>query len=678
MRRREAAGPVVSDRHRVPRSGTGMALRVAASTAIATILLAAVACGGGMPSYPQSMVVLGIDGMDYTLTQHLMEAGRLPNLSRLAQSGTFQSLATSIPPQSPVAWSNFITGLDSGGHGIYDFVHRDPETMEPYLSTSKPGEPGRTLTLGKYSIPLTGGAMQLLRHGTPFWQVLEEHGVPTTIIRMPANFPPTGTATRELSGMGTPDIEGSPGVYTLFTTQPERITVSTESHIDRVRVRNNVVEAALHGPPNPLLAEQEELSAPFTVYVDPDALVARLVIGSEELILQQGEWSDWVPVSFEMIPYVQSLAAQVRFFLKEARPEFELYASPVNLDPMAPVMPISTPDDYAAELAEATGRFYTQGMPEDTNALQDAAFNYADFLAQAAITQAEIRNQLDYVLDEFEGGFLFYYFGDVDQVSHMMWRVMDPGHPTYDPVRDAPYADAVIDRYVEMDGVVGHVMDRLPEDTTLVVMSDHGFTSWRRAMNLNTWLLENGYITLMNPRRRTGVPYFGNVNWARTQAYALGLNGIYINLRGREANGSVPQSDRDQLVAEIADKLLAFIDPATGQPAVTKVYPRDEVYHDDGYLDIGPDLVVGFAKGTSSSKDSALGEFTDEVIFDNLDPWTGNHLMDHEAVPGVLFTSRPLGRQATSLQDLAAALLAEFGIDDFPPPPQPPVGDDGG
>jgi predicted AlkP superfamily phosphohydrolase/phosphomutase len=644
----------------------------------AAIALPTIACGGGMPSYPQSMVVLGIDGMDYDLTRELMAEGRLPNLARLAEQGAFQSLGTSFPPQSPVAWSDFITGLDSGGHGIYDFVHRDPDTMIPYLSTSKPGEPGRTLTIGDYAIPLSGGEMELLRHGTPFWQVLEENGVPTSIIRMPANFPPTGTATRELSGMGTPDIEGTSGQYTFFTTQPERITVDTESYIERVRVRNNVVAAELHGPDNPLRVEPEELTIPFTVYIDPDELVAKIVIGSEEIILQQGEWSDWVPVSYDLIPYVQALPAQARFFLKQVRPEFELYVSPVNLDPLAPAMPISTPEGYAAELADANGRFYTQGMPEDTNALQEGVFDNADFMAQAAIAHAEIRDQLDGVLDGFQGGFMFYYFGNVDQVSHMMWRAMDPEHPAHDPVADAPFANAVIDRYLEVDEMVGEVMGRLPADTTLVVMSDHGFTSWRRSMNLNTWLLENGYITLMNPRRRTGIPLFGNVNWARTQAYALGLNGIYLNLRGRDANGSVPLSDRDELIADISNGLLSYADPVTGRPAVTKVYPRDEVFHDGGYLEIGPDLIVGFAEGTRSSNESALGEFSDEIIVDNERPWSGDHLMDHEAVPGVLFSSKPLGREVTSLQNLAAALLAEFGIEGFPPPPQAPVGEDGG
>lgn len=637
-----------------------------------TILaIIASACGVDDRSYDQGMIVIGIDGMDYALSRKLIDEGRLPNLARLEQMGGFQALETSVPPQSPVAWSNFITGLDSGGHGIYDFIHRNPETMDPYLSTSKPIEPSRTLKFGKWDIPLSGGGMELLRRGTPFWEVLEGHGIPTTIIRMPANFPPSGSAYRELSGMGTPDVLGTPGYYSFYTTMPERITANTEALIERVQVRDGIVEAELLGPPNPLLIESEDLKVPFTVYVDDEYLVAKIVVGQEEFILQQGEWSEWVPVEFEMIPYVQSINATARFFLKEIRPEFELYVSPINLDPVAPLMPISTPVGYATELAEATGRFYTQGMPEDTNALNEGVFNNADFMTQAAMVHTEIRNQFDYVLNEFRGGFLFYYFGNLDQVSHMMWRAMDPEHPAHDPIADAPYANAVIDRYVDVDDFIGETLGKLPENTTLVVMSDHGFTSWRRAMNLNTWLLENGYITLMNPRRVTGIPYFGNVDWESTEAYAVGLNGVYINLRGREANGSVMPLDQDTLSAEIAEKLLSFIDPITGEQAVTKVYHRDEVFAAGGYLDIGPDLIVGFAKGVRGSNESALGEFSTETIFDNDHPWSGDHLMDHETVPGVLFSSRPLQRVVTSLQNLAGVLLAEFGIEDFPPTPQP-------
>ena len=639
--------------------------------ALLLAVLPAIGCGAGAPpAHEQSMIVLGIDGMDYGLTRQLIDEGRLPNLQRLADSGGFQPLETSVPPQSPVAWSDFITGLDAGGHGIFDFLHRDPETLIPYESTSRLAEGGRTLTFGKYAIPISGGGMESLRKGTPFWEVLEANGVPTTIMRMPANFPPSGTASRELSGMGTPDIQGTLGEYSFFTTQPERIAADAQEQIQlqRVAVQDGVVESELIGPANPVLVEAENLTAPFTVYVDPDNPVALIVVGSSEVILEVGEWSDWIDVQFEVIPYVQSIGAMARFHLMSVRPEFELYVSPLNLDPLAPAMPVTAPASYATELAEATGRFYTQGMPEDTNALADGVFDNAAFMAQAAIAHREIREQFDYVLDNFEGGFLFYYFGNLDQVSHMMWRTMDAEHPAHDPVADAPFADAIIDRYLEVDELVGATLERISADTTLVIMSDHGFTSWRRQMNLNTWLLEEGYIRLNNRRRVVGIPLFGNVNWSRTQAYAIGLNGLYINLRGRERFGTVVPSDRDNLLEELRDKLLAYRDPDSGEPAITKVYISELEYTDGGYLDIGPDMQVGFAKGTALARESALGEFSEEIIWDNTDAWSGDHLMDHEAVPGVLLTNRPLGRAVTALNNLAAALLAEFGTENFPPP----------
>ena len=164
------------------------------------------------------MIVLGLDGMDYELTTRLMAEGRLPGLSRLQEMGGFSALGTSIPPLSPVAWSDFITGADAGLHGIFDFIHRDPATMMPYLSTSRATAPERFVHVGDWQFPLDEGTVELLRHGEAFWEKLEKHGVPTTIIRIPANFPTSGTAEREISGMGTPDILGGYGTFSYYTT----------------------------------------------------------------------------------------------------------------------------------------------------------------------------------------------------------------------------------------------------------------------------------------------------------------------------------------------------------------------------------------------------------------------------------------------------------------------------
>lgn len=650
------------------------ARRLLGALALAGLALADVSCGGreAAAAAAKRVIVLGFDGMDHGVVARLMAAGRMPNFARLAETGGFQALETSVPPQSPVAWSNFITGMDSGGHGIFDFVHRDPETMLPYLSTSRTGPPGRILNLGKYQFPLSGGEVELLRHGEPFWAVLEEHGVETTVVRMPANFPPSGKATRELSGMGTPDLMGSSGTFSFYTSelfafQGEDIS---GGNVYEVYPYEGMIEASLWGPKNDLLVKPQKLELPFVVYVDPVEPVTKLEVGGRELLLEVGEWSDWVPVDFELLP-IKSVRAIVRFYLKQAHPELELYASPLNIDPLAPVMPISHPASYAAELAEATGRYYTQEMPEDTKALSAEIFTIDEFLTQARIAADQFLDQYRYVLSRFERGLLFYYFGNLDQTSHMMMRATDPGHPAYNAERDARYADTLDRLYEELDGVVGYTLEKMPVGTKLIVMSDHGFTSWRRAFHLNTWLKENGYAKLKNPNLRDDPGLFANVDWSGTRAYALGLNGLYLNLRGREKFGIVDPAEREKLMNEIAEKLLATIDPATGAPAITKVYRRDEVYRDRGYLDIGPDLLVGYAKGTRGSNPSALGEFPPEVITDNTEEWSGDHCMDHQAVPGILLSNEPLLRRAGSLKDLAASILAEFGIEgDFPAPRQ--------
>jgi predicted AlkP superfamily phosphohydrolase/phosphomutase len=250
----------------------------------------------------------------------------------------------------------------------------------------------------------------------------------------------------------------------------------------------------------------------------------------------------------------------------------------------------------------------------------------------------------------------------------MMWRPRDPGHPAYDPATDRAHEHVVENLYAGLDAIVGTTLQRLRPGDLLVVMSDHGFTSWRRSFHLNSWLRDQGYLALRNPHLREDPGFFSNVDWTRTRAYALGLNGLYLNLKGREVNGVVEPARRNELLEDVSRRLLATVDPATGAPAITKVYRRDEVYHAAGHEDIAPDLIVGYAKGTRGSDESALGGLPLEVIVDNRDPWNGDHCMDHEAVPGVLLTSRALRKPAPTLQSLAAAILAEFGVDNFPRP----------
>ncbi len=656
----------------------------------------------------RDVIVIGIDGMDWALTESMMAAGEMPNFARLASQGSAQPLGTSVPPLSPVAWSDFLTGTDSGGHGIFDFIHRHPSSMAPYLSTSEPRPAGlatklsflpEVLPLGKYCVPLASEEQVLLRHGQPFWEPLEDAGIETTIVRMPANFPVTGTATRELSGMGTPDLTGTYGTFTFFTTDvfAERKTVGG-GQVVPMDLWDDVARGKLYGPPDGMLCEAPELEADLRVYIDPDEDVAKIALDDAEAVLAAGEWSPWMPVVFDMTG-PGSISGIVRFYLRQLRPEVELYATPIQIDPMSPAQPISTPDDYAAELAEATGNFYTQGMPEDTRAVGEGYLTRDEFLEQARLAGEENIAQFEYVLDQFDGGLLFYYFGNLDQISHVMWGSMDPTHPGYDAERDAPYADVVPGLYRRADEIIGYVLDRIDDDTTLIVMSDHGFASWKRSFHLNAWLAEQGYLVPRNPGSTKDPGALLNVDWSRTRAYGLGFNGLYINQRGREKNGIVNESDKKALLDEIGRKLLETIDPAscdvqvTGtdvavedrgeidvdgggtatpaegecRPAVTKVYPADEFFTSRNKLEIGPDMLVGYAKETRGHSDSAIGEVTGSPVFsNNTGDWSGDHGMDHETVPGILFTNRPLVRPAASLVELAASILAEFGLEGFP------------
>ena len=626
----------------------------------------AVSCAGPRATTGPRVIVLGFDGLDFGLTRDLMAQGRLPNFSKVATQGMFAPLGTSLPAQSPVAWSTFITGRDPGVHGIFDFIERDPKTLVPYLSTTRT-VPGRhNLPVGPWRFPLTAGRVELLRHGVAFWEDLEAHGIPSTIIRMPANFPPSGKAARELSGMGTPDILGTYGTFSIYTSDPALVGQSPSGGaVLSVDDSSGVVHAHFDGPNQPFLRTPQAMHLDFAVAVDGTRQFAKLQVGNATRVLRVGEWSDWVPLRFDVSP-LQTLSAECRVLVKELTPYFVMYVSPLNLDPLAPAEPISTPSDYAAQLAKATGRYYTQGMPDDTKALKAGLLTVDEFLAQSRIAFEENRRQFRYTLDRFDGGFLFYYFGDADQVSHMLWRTLDPGHPAYQAAIDAPRAGVIPGIYTDFDAIVGEALQHLRPDDLIVILSDHGFASWRRAFNLNTWLKTEGYLVEASHTSADETGVIGDIDLKRSRAYGLGMNGLYVNLKGREAYGIVAPADRDALLTEISRRLLQTKDPATGAAAIAHVYRREEVYSSAGYDDLAPDLIVGYAKGTRVSDDSPLGVVGPEVLTDNRSAWSGDHEMDPPSVPGILLSNRRLTTAPATLQNLAGTILQQMGIRGFP------------
>ena len=634
---------------------------------------------GGPESGGKKVIVLGIDGLDHALLVRFMAEGRLPNFAQLARDGDFAPLETTMPPLSPVAWSTFITGLDPGGHGIFDFVHRDPATMQPVEPFYTIGPPGRSLTLGSWVLPLTGQEVTLYRRGQALWELLDAAGIGTTVFRMPVNFPPLETGGRSFAGMGTPDILGSHGTYSLFTSAPPDNEEEMTGRLELVDVIDHRVSAQLAGPPNtfrrlpapPGLAgtgeveyETPDLAIDFEVRIDPDAPVARIAVQETQLVLNEGEWSDWVQVRFEAVPYLAGVSAVGRFYLQQVRPVFRLYVSPLQIDPADPALPLSNPAGWAGDLHDVLGPFYTQELPEETNAFSEGVFDGHEFWEQAQFVYAERRRALDHLLDTFEEGLLFFYFSSVDQGSHMLYHYADREHPLHEP--DALLGAGIRTLYEQMDEALGRVRQAVDDETTLIVMSDHGFAPFYRGVNLNTWLLEQGHVTLRDPARQGEAPLFVNVDWSGTRAYAFGLAGLYVNLQGRERDGVVaPGAAYERLLDDLERDLLALVDPRTGEHPVSLVYRTRERY-DGPHLYLGPDLIVGYARGYRTSWESPLGEFPPEVFVDNADPWSGDHQNDYRLVPGVLLANRPITRDAPSLADLTVAVLDEFGVAPLP------------
>jgi predicted AlkP superfamily phosphohydrolase/phosphomutase len=613
----------------------------------------------------KKMIVLGLDGLDPVLTRRWIDEGRLPAFAKLLrQGGDFRPLGTSLPPQTPVAWSNFITGMDPGGHAIFDFIHRDPKTYIPVFSATETKAAAKTVRFGKTVIPLSGGQVRNLRKGKAFWQVLEEANVPATIFKMPSNYPPVPSRQRTLAGMNTPDLKGSYGIFNFYTD--ESMSVVQEAggggRIHDVYVVGNRVEAELPGPTNSFKTDDPETVIPFQVFIDPSNAVAKIVIQGQEFVLKEREWSGWKRVRFSFIP-TQSVSGMCLFYLKEVRPKFKLYISPIHIDPARPALPISTPESYARELERRFGPFFTKGLPADTSALVNGVLDEEEFLELDKMVYEESMAMLEYELGRFEDGLLFFYFSNADQRQHMFWRLTDPGHPAYDEKLAGRYGDVIARTYAEMDKALDLALRKADKDTVVLALSDHGFNSFRRGFNLNTWLLREGYHRLKKPWKQEESALFDNTDWSKTRAYGVGLNSLYINEKGREGEGTVPAGpDKDNLVREIVRKLEALVDPKTGERAIRRAFIAREAYH-GANVPLAPDIVLGFSRGYRISWQSPLGGFPREVFEDNTQKWSGDHMSAPDVLPGIAFSNRKFTAESPALHDLTASVLGVFGAE---------------
>ena len=629
----------------------------------------------------ERVYILGFDGMDPNVADRLIAEGKLPNLAWMKEHGAMRRLQTTNPAQSPVAWSAFSTGMNPGKTRIFDFLRRNPTTYYPDFSTV-------TIQRGKFAfgfLPMRAPKITNNRKGTTFWQIASGHGVRTAVLEAPINFPPERLQNGVLlSGLGVPDIRGTMGTFSYWATNATGVgDTEMGGKVARIRVDGaGRSQSVIHGPRNPLAQRDAEGRIPdITLPVEFQRVPAtrREMPGSVKIAVQgrvrtvrQGEWSDWYPIRFTVAPLV-TLHGIARFHVVEAFPELRVYLSPINFDPRRPPVPVSTPPAYSAEAARRIGLFKTLGWPEDTWALNESAIDERIFLEDLNFTFDRQRALVFDALDRMNPDLFVSVFQSTDKVSHMFWRLIDPQHPMYNRKLAERYGGAIDRVYMRADSLVGRLLERCRDGrATLLVVSDHGFSSFRKAVNINTWLVRNGYMTLSRTdpvRDRNLEDLFGrgtfwpNVDWTKTRAYALALGQIYVNLKGRESHGTVaPGAEYNALRQELVRQFGALRDPDTGEPVVRKVYTREEIYKGT-YFSEAPDLVVGFERGYRVSWQTSLGGIPPRVIEPNERLWSADHCsVDPGQVPGVLFSSRPIGSADAHIIDLAPTVLRRLGI----------------
>ncbi|MBW8035373.1 MAG: nucleotide pyrophosphatase [Planctomycetes bacterium] len=608
-------------------------------------------------------IVLGFDGVDPKLAAKYMEEGKLPNLSKLKSSGTFKQLATTTPSISPVAWSSFQTGANPGKHNIFDFLTRDKNSYMPKLSSVDIRGASKVLRLGKYNIPLGKSDIRLLRKGKPFWKTLGEHGVFSSILRVPITFPAEKFNGVQLSAMCVPDLKGTQGTFSYYTTVSQEDSEHTGGEQFTVVNNSGIINAKLTGPANSLVDNSSVMECPFTVKITgKDKAILKLNGISYDLVI--GSYTDWVQVKFKAGAGIK-VKGICKFLLINTEPEFELYVTPVNIDPSSPAMPISHPPVYSCYLSKMQGAFATLGLAEDSWALNEQVIDDNGFLQQSIEIDAERENMFFDSLEKVPRGLTVCVFDGTDRIQHSFWRYIDDEHPANNAGRkvDDNCRNAIEEVYKRMDNIVGKTLKKLNGDdkTLLMVISDHGFTTFRYGVDLNRWLEDNGYLVMLDGKRNG--KYLAGVDWSKTKAYAIGLTGLFLNIKGRESQGIVDKGDQaTQLRDEIAAKLEALTDEDRSTPAIKQVYNSLKLYQGP-YKSEAPDLMIGYHRGYRASWATAIGEVTEKVFHPNTKAWSGDHCIDPSLVPGVLFSNMNITDKTPRLMDIGPTVLNMFGVD---------------
>ena len=640
-------------------------------------------------SHPR-MVVIGADGVDYRwLNRYLDEDAErpeserlLPNLALLRERGALRKLMSEIPPESPVAWASVLTGMNPGRHGITDFVRPTAD----YRPVNGMVEVKRMRLLAG-RIPLRPPQIRSRLTAPTFLERVHGAGYPVLSLRQPMLFPAKPMpGSRTLSGLGTPDIAGGAGFYAVWSSRiafPEGDTVFGGVQIPLDPSAIGAYETYLPGPPDPTRprlrgGRLDRARAPLSFEViggrDPACVAIRLAGRTETVAV--GDRSDFMVVPFTLgtIPPI-TVKGHVRFEVKKLDPLVVL-ADPVNIYAPDAMFPLTSPEEYARELFERYGPFETVGWSEQTFALNDGYQDDEGFLRDLL---EDMDRGAGLLLGEMDRGgrCVFQVFTATDRGMHCFYRYYDEEHPGYVAGRVEALGEPILQLFARLDKIVGDALGRLEQDDVLIVCSDHGFQSWRWEVNVNRWLVDQGYMTLKGDIVEQNLSQFFHdgdvgadaVDWAQTQAYAMGLGQIYLNLEGREEQGIVSPDEAPALAREIRAKLLQIRNPyRPDDRPIREVYLLKEIYEGP---EVGAcsEIQIGFEGVYRISWQTALlGGMGRPLFEENMRAWSGDHCSnDVSVVPGIVLSNRflpeaPEGRP-WNVRDIAATVCDFFGLD---------------
>lgn len=557
-------------------------------------------------------IIVGFDSFDPEIFEKLQNAGAMPNLGKFVSMGGYSRLEVCSPPQTEVSWTSIATGVDPGSHGIFDFVHRDPETYIPYVSIL----PTKQGVMGEQFLPPY--TTKTLFHEAA------DMGYPATALWWPALFParPEIPVTT-MPGLGTPDIRGQLGVGTYLTTEPEK-----KSKVNVIRLESTGkgrFSASLEGPQVKSRNGMQAATLPLSLEMGEGGGSAVLTIDRQKIHLVPGKWSPIIELKFPA-GFAFSIHTLTQAILTETGERVSLYLLPFQIHPLHSLWHYATPSSLVKDSWKETGPFLTLGWPQDTNALEDGCITDEQFLDLCESIFASRKRIFFRQLDKFHEGVLAGIFDCLDRVQHMFLRTNQ---------------DIVEQWYLKLDGFVGEVQSKIDqlglEKYRLLVLSDHGFRTFEQKVHLNHWLVDNGYMSMEGQVEN---PDLRNVAWENSQAYALGLNSIYLNIADREGRGIVSSGNIEPLLGEIKNKLLGW-KTDDGKTIISRVLLKHEAFTGP-YARLGPDLVVGYAPGFRASSETGLGKSADHSLDANADHWSADHCIDSAKVPAVFFANRDI------------------------------------